>query len=322
MSERGEDWRPTASKTVLRQRAAMLAQIREFFNSRDVLEVDTPLVINAPVTDQHIHSAKVLFSGSDTPFYLHTSPEYAMKRLLAAGSGDIFQICHVIRALEQGRIHNPEFTLLEWYRLGYSLEDLMTEVETLMRELLQKNLPSERLSYREAFLRELQLDPFSASDTELHHAARAAGLHATSLLTNRDAYLEFLMGTCVGPRLGHQTLCSVYHYPASQAALAALDSQDERCALRFELYCNGIELANGFKELTCAQQQQQRFARDQIQRQAAGLPELKIDQRFLAALRAGLPDCAGVAVGFDRVLMLRSGAAHIDAVLPFPTARA
>lgn len=316
-----QDWRPTATREMLELRAALLARTRSFFSARGVLEVDTPLVVNAPVTDVHIHSARVTIE-LDT-FYLHTSPEYAMKRLLAAGSGDIYQICHVVRALERGRLHNAEFTLVEWYRLGYSLDALMSEVDALVRELLGPSAASRRtarMSYREAFVEILALDPFTASLEELSASARRAGF--TGPPAGRDDLLEVLMGTVVGPRLGQGGLTFVHGYPASQAALAQLDPEDPRAAQRFELYCDGIELANGFHELASPREQRSRFESDRAERRRLGLPDTALDERLLAALEAGLPDCSGVALGFDRTLMLAGGATRIDAVLPFPIERA
>ena len=316
------DWKPTATRSTLELRAALLSRARNFFAERGVLEVDTPVVVNAPVTDVHIHSARVQFADDPRPFFLHTSPEYSMKRLLAADSGDIFQICHVVRGMERGRQHNAEFTLIEWYRLGYSLDRLMSEVETLVRHLLGDaafSMSSERVSYREAFLRELRLDPFTAPTEELAAAAKTVGFVEGA---GRDELLELLMGAVVGPRLGREALTFVHDYPASQAALARLNPEDARTALRFELYCSGIELANGFEELAAPEEQRRRFERDNQERQRLGLPRFDIDERLLAALQAGLPACAGVALGFDRTLMLAAGARHIEAVLAFPTDRA
>jgi lysyl-tRNA synthetase class 2 len=326
----GEDWPPSATLAALRARAALLARAREFFAARGVLEVDTPLLVNSPVSDVHIASATVELGAADPAaaarapaLFLHTSPEYAMKRLLAAGSGDIYQICHVVRGNEQGRLHNPEFTLIEWYRIGFSLAALMDEVTTLVRLLLGPSDPGrrgERLSYREAFARELALDPFEAPDAELLAAARRLGFESSN--GNRDELLEFLMGVGVGPRLGRGALTCVHGYPATQAALARLDPGDPRTALRFELDCEGVELANGFHELASPGEQRARFERDNEERRRAGQARHALDERLLAALAAGLPDCAGVALGFDRTLMLALGAGHIDQVLPFPTARA
>ena len=323
------EWRPSATRARLEARAALLARTRAFFAARAVLEVDTPLIVNAAVTDVHVHSVSVQLSAPDGRgppgrAFLHTSPEYAMKRLLAAGSGDIYQICHVARALEYGRLHNPEFTLIEWYRVGCSLPQLMAEVEALVRELLGAagaGRRAERVSYRDAFHDALALDPLDAPDAQLAAAAAAAGLeHSPG--AGRDEHLEFLMATRVGPRLGRGALTFVHGYPASQAALARLDPQDLRTAARFELYAEGIELANGFHELGSATEQRARFAHDNAERERRGLTKHAPDERLLAALASGLPDCAGVALGFERVLMLATGAAHIEEVLAFPTARA
>jgi lysyl-tRNA synthetase class 2 len=309
---------------MLAQRAALTARARHFFAARGVLEVDTPIVVNAAVTDVHIHSARVHLEREGFEYFLHTSPEYAMKRLLAAGSGDIFQICHVVRGFERGRLHNAEFTLIEWYRIGFSLDDLMTEVDALVRDLLGPRgtgRGSERITYREAFLRELQLDPFTATLDELQQAARTPGF-TSSAGDGRDELLELLMGALIGPRLGTNALTFVHGYPATQAALARLDPTDPRAALRFELYCDGVELANGFHELASAAEQRSRFEHDSGERRRTGLPSFAPDEHLLAALEAGLPECSGVALGFDRTLMLATGAKAIDEVLPFPTERA
>ena len=344
MNTHDESWRPTATRAVLEQRAQALAHVREFFAKRSVLEVDTPVVVNAPVTDVHIHSAEVRFPDAPGRFYLHTSPEFAMKRLLASGSGDIYQVCHVARGLERGRHHNAEFTLIEWYRLGFSLDQLMDEVEALARAVLgalAQPMRSERVSYVDAFKASLGIDPLTAPIETLRSCAAAGGLVPTAGAqagvarvpslqsdatdangTERDMLLEFLMGVQIGPTLGKNALTFVHRYPASQAALAHLDPNDPRVALRFELYCEGIELANGFHELASAAEQRARFEHDLSERRRRGLPADKMDELLLQALNAGLPECAGVAVGFDRLLMLATGASHIDQVLPFPIERA
>ncbi|HEU4623128.1 MAG TPA: EF-P lysine aminoacylase EpmA [Steroidobacteraceae bacterium] len=343
MTSSRDDWRPTATRERLEKRAAALAQVRSFFAARGVMEVDTPMVVNAPVTDVHIHSAEVRFpddaataTGGLARFFLHTSPEFAMKRLLAARSGDIYQICHVVRGLERGRHHNAEFTLVEWYRLGFTLEQLMQEVDALTRAVLGPvALPfaSEYLTYREAFVNALGIDPLAASLAELRSAALDLGFTVAATSdhasrsgnladSGRDELLDFLMAAHIGPRLGRKALTFIHGYPASQAALARLDRADPRTALRFELYCEGIELANGFHELAAAAEQRARFEQDLAERKARGLPVYRLDERLLAALEHGLPDCAGVALGFDRLVMLATGASHIDEVLPFPTDRA
>jgi lysyl-tRNA synthetase class 2 len=317
-------WRPSASRALLERRAALFARIRAFFAARGVLEVDTPFLVNYPVTDVHIHSARVEFPDAPAHF-LHTSPEYAMKRLLAAGSGDIFQICHVVRALERSRVHNSEFTLLEWYRIGYSLGDLMDEVEALVRDVATRLAAgaTERLTYREAFRRELALDPFEVSDVALADAARSLGLtRKAGANDSRDDLLDFLLAARIGPGLGRQGLTFIHGYPASQAALARRNPQDARVAERFELYRDGVELANGYHELASSLEQRQRFKADNQERQRRGMPTYPFDEHLLAALASGLPDCAGVALGLDRLLMLATDAGHIDEVIAFSTDRA
>ena len=332
MSDRSS-WRPTATNGALRRRAQALRATREFFLARQVLEVETPALINAPVSDVNLGSVRVQMTGSDPQsfkdgsfkdgHFLHTSPEYAMKRLLAAGSGDIYQICHVYRGAERGRHHNPEFTMLEWYRLGYSLEQLMREVADLTGELLGAKLPVEYVTYREAVLRHAGFDPLDADISELQRAAQALGLDAAhAAKAGRDELLDLIVGAQVGPALGARSLTFLHRYPASQAALARLDPDDPRVALRFELYHRGVELANGYHELTSVAEQRMRFTADQQSRKSRGLPTFELDAHLLAALEAGLPDCAGVALGFDRVLMLAMNATSIDEVIAFPTERA
>ncbi len=318
-------WQPSAALPILRLRAQLLRAVREFFAARGVLEVDTPALVRHAVTDRHIESARVQLPGHGATLYLHTSPEYAMKRLLAAGSGDIYQLAHVFRGEEAGALHNAEFMLLEWYRCGFPMAALMTEVATLCTELLGlPNAPAiEHLRYTEAFARHLGIDPLDAPLGTLRERAIAQGLDAPLAgACSRDELLDWFMGARIGPALGHHALCFLHHYPAAQAALARLDPQDPRLALRFELYYQGVELANGFEELIDPLEQRTRFERDQAARAAAGHPQPAIDPLLLAALSAGMPEASGVALGLDRLLMLRIGAAHIDAVLPFPLARA
>jgi lysyl-tRNA synthetase class 2 len=317
------DWRPTATNGALRQRAQALRAAREFFFAREVLEVETPAMINAPVSDVNLGSVRAQMAGNENALFLHTSPEYAMKRLLAAGSGDIYQICHVFRGAERGRQHNPEFTMLEWYRLGFSLEPLMREVADLTNLLLGAQLPVEFVSYREAVRRHAGFDPLDAELADLARAAQSLGLDAAhAAKSGRDELLDLIVGAQVGPALGANALTFMHRYPASQAALAKLDADDPRVALRFELYHRGIELANGYHELTSGAEQRMRFAVDQQSRRSRGLPTFELDAHLLAALDAGLPDCAGVALGFDRVLMLAMNATRIDEVIAFPTERA
>ncbi len=320
-----DTWQPNAPLATLRLRAELLAATRRFFAERSVLEVDVPALINHPVTAPHIHSAQVQLPGQARPLFLHTSPEYLMKRLLAAGSGDIYQIAHVFRGDEQGRLHNAEFTLIEWYRRDCSLEQLMNEVGELARELLAlpPTFPSESPHYAAAFARTFGCDPLVASDAALRALGLEHGLDARlGAQCTRDELLDWLMASIVGPQLGMNALCLLHHYPASQAALARLDPADPRCALRFELYFRGVELANGFEELRDPLEQRRRFEAERQERRRLGLMVPEIDAALLAALASGLPPVAGVAVGFDRVLMLRSGASALSAVLPFALERA
>jgi lysyl-tRNA synthetase class 2 len=319
-------WRPGASLARLRQRAALLAEVRRFFAARAVLEVDTPQLVNHAVTDINLHSASVRWPvGTATPRYLHTSPEYAMKRLLAAGSGDIYQLCHVFRGEEQGALHNSEFMMVEWYRQDWPLAWLMAEVDALLRALLGPDStgPTQYLSYEQAFVDALGCNPLTDTDLAIAGHARSAGCDAALVdRCSRDELLDLLMGTCVGPGLGGAGPLFLHRYPASQAALARLDPEDARVALRFEVYLRGIELANGFEELADAGEQRLRFQTDQRERAARGLAVPALDEFLLAALAAGLPPCSGVALGFDRVLMLAAGASNIAEVLPFTAERA
>jgi lysyl-tRNA synthetase class 2 len=318
------DWRPSASRERLVQRAALLHAARDFFRQRGVLEVETPVVLAATVTDVQIESLQL---ATDPPRYLQSSPEYPMKRLLAAGSGDIFQICHVFRAGEISRLHNPEFTMLEWYRLGLDLPAIMAETAALANALLvdagQGARRVETLSYQAACEQVLAVDPLRATDGELAALAAQHGLAASSIATaTRDDLLDFLVATRVGPALGRGRLTCLHHFPASQAALAQMEPADPRTALRFELYAEGVELANGYVELANAAEQRQRFAADLAERARRGLAQPGVDERLLLALQQGLPPCAGVAMGFDRMVMLALDASRIEEVMAFPWSRA
>jgi elongation factor P--(R)-beta-lysine ligase len=302
----------------------MLDHARAFFRDRGVLEVETPVVLSHTVTDVQLESLQL---AGTPPRFLQTSPEYPMKRLLAAGSGDIFQVCRVFRAGDRSRLHNPEFTMIEWYRLGFDLDSVMSETALLASELLQcaghAARPVERITYNDAFLRELDCDALTASRDLLAQACAAKGLAPQSIDgATRDDLLDFLVATQVGPRLGHGTLTCLHHYPASQASLARIDAADPRTALRFELYADGVELANGYVELASSAEQRDRFEADRAERQRRGLPQPDIDPLLLDALAHGLPACAGVAMGFDRVAMLGLRAPAIDAVMAFPWERA
>lgn len=329
-------WKPAATLETLRLRAQLLAAIREFFAARGVLEVDTPVLSHAAGTDPQLHSFTTHYNGPEappegTPLFLHSSPEFPMKRLLAAGSGPIYQLGKVFRNGECGRWHNPEFTLLEWYRPGFDHHALMDEVEALVTDLLAgvlRPVASERVSYGALFLRHAGIDPHGAGAADLRECARAHGVGDVPGLTldERDAWLDLLLTHTVIPRMEPQRLYFVYDYPASQSALARIrpPAPGQACALaeRFELFINGVELANGFHELDDSGEQRRRFERDNARRQAHGLPTLPLDEHLLAALAHGMPPCAGVALGVDRLLMLAAGATTIGATLAFPYARA
>lgn len=276
------------------------------------------------VSDPHIDSIGVQFTpdGSDSShsMWLMSSPEYAMKRLLAAGSGDIFQIAKAFRNGEVGRRHNPEFTLLEWYRLDFDLHQLMHEVAQLIGLLLTPSLGSLQWhywSYRQAFINILDLDPHAASDEEVKSCALKHVDIALHEPTPRDIWLDLLMSHCIEPAL--PKACFIYDYPASQAALARLakDEQGIQVARRFELYINGVELANGYHELTDAAEQERRFAADNQARESLAKGSMIPDVRLIQALQAGLPDCSGVALGIERLLMVALGATDIAKVMAF-----
>jgi len=318
------EWRPTAAPAALKLRATLLARIRAYFAQHDVLEVDTPALSQAAVTDPAIHSFSTVFHGPGLRHnqigYLHTSPEFPMKRLLAAGSGDIYQICKVFRDGEAGALHNPEFTLLEWYRTGFDHLDLMDDVQQLLTEILQDVKPVTEVThwtYRDLFMSCADIDPFSTSVQAISARLQQQGVAPIGMQNaSLDDWLDLVMTHVVEPDLG-DGLVFIRDYPASQAALARLRSDNPVVAARFEVYLDGVELANGFYELTDVAEQQQRFEQEQRCRHRLGLDAVPMDQRLLDALHAGLPDCAGVALGVDRLLMIASGAKALDPVLSF-----
>jgi elongation factor P--(R)-beta-lysine ligase len=309
----------------------MLSQIRRFFAKREVVEVETPSLCRTVGTDPHLSFfSTCLNEPGGRPgetLYLQTSPEFAMKRLLAAGSGPIYQICKAFRNEETGRFHNPEFTILEWYRPGFVLDRLMDEIEALMRALLAgtpHDGKGDRLSYREAFINHADIDPLTASIGDFVCCAHTNGLGDARSLCGKVAshWLDFLFSHLVQPELGFGGPCFLFDFPACQAALARIRPGPPAVAERVEIFVRGIELANGFHELTDPCEQEQRFEQEQRERARTGRPVPAKDTRFLDALKAGLPDCSGVAVGLDRLLMLITGADRIDDVLTFPIARA
>jgi lysyl-tRNA synthetase class 2 len=321
-----DSWRPRASLATLRARARCLAEIRAFFAARGLLEVETPQLSAAATTDPALASLATRWpAATGAQRYLHTSPEFPMKRLLAAGSGDIWQLARVFRDGERGRRHHPEFTLLEWYRVGWDHHRLMDEVVELVTLLLQVHAlaPAERLAYRDAFATHAGIDPFSADAAAWRACARRHGIDCSGLDdAERDGWRDLLLSHAVEPALGQGRLTLLHDYPASQAALARVRPGDPPLAERFELYWQGVELANGFNELADAAEQRRRMDADLARRRALGLAAVPPDGHFLAALEAGLPACAGVALGVDRLLMLHLGLDAIDEVLAFPVERA
>ncbi len=311
-------WRPACSLEAIRRRAGLLAEIRCYFAEQGVLEVETPLLSPSVAPDPQIDFFALQYRNQAC--YLQTSPEFAMKRLLAAGSGSIYQICKAFRKGEKGRLHNPEFTLLEWYRVGFDLPQLMNDVAKLLRRLLGATVELvEFLHYPQIFRQEVGVE-WDAPIEEFSALAETLGLaEGTDLCGNdRILWLDFLFSHVVQPRLPSDRLVFVDDYPASLAALARLKPENKKLAERFEVFFNSLELANGYRELTDPYQQRQRFLADLETRRRWNLPVPPLDELFLEALESGLPECSGVAVGLDRVLMLALGKNSIREVMAFP----
>lgn len=317
-------WQPSAPINNLLKRAKIISQIRQFFADRCILEVETPTLSQYAVTDVHLSSFHTLFlkpaefsENKGQKMSLITSPEYHMKRLLAAGSGPIFQMSKCFRNHEEvSRYHNPEFTMLEWYRIQFDMIQMINEVDDLFQAVLDCE-PAERISYQKAFLRYLDIDPIDTDRDSLVNAVNQLNIGFNTDGVDDDTLLQCLFTFGVEPHIGHDKPIVVYHFPASQAALAEISTEDHRVARRFEFYYKGVELANGFKELTNWQEQRQRFEQNNQMRAAQNLPPQNIDIQLLAAMESGLPDCAGVAVGLDRLIMLALNSATLDDVISF-----
>ena len=310
------DWRPTISLKDLQARATVLAQIRKFFARHAVLEVETPLACSHTVTEPNIESFAI---AAQPRRYLQTSPEYSMKRLLAAGAPDIYQICKSFRQGELGRYHNPEFTLIEWYRLGYSLEQMMQETVALIMEVVaskEATKPVQYMSYNECFANALGTSFTELNEQDFDRLVTQHGLQSEQSLS-RAQKIDFIFSNMIATQFDATAITCIYHYPAEQAALAKINADNPNVAERFEVFCGAVELANGYVELVEADIQLARFEYDQQIRQAGGLEHVEIDQRLLDAQKCGLPDCAGVAVGLDRLLMLALNAEKIEEVMSF-----
>jgi lysyl-tRNA synthetase class 2 len=322
--EQKNNWPPSASLSHLKLRARVIDEIRSFFKSRDVLEVDTPILCSHTVTDPFIASipAQVAINQKNylKTYYLQTSPEYAMKRLLASYPIPIFQITKSFRQGEVGHNHNPEFTMLEWYRPHFNHHQLMDEMDDLLQSTLhcQKAI---RKTYADLFVDLLQINPHQAELNDLKNCARQHDIHLANDISDKDTWLDLLMSHCIEPALVGDRPFFIYDFPASQAALARIQKGEPSVAMRFEVYVQGRELANGFYELQDAHEQRLRFEKNLLKRCELGLDELSIDDYFLSALKAGLPDCAGVALGVDRLIMLIAGASHIQDILSFDFSR-
>ncbi|MFA0811418.1 EF-P lysine aminoacylase EpmA [Microbulbifer epialgicus] len=312
-------WRPSATIEALRQRAALLADIRQFFAERRVMEVEVPVISRRATSDPHIESIPAQCSGASA--YLATSPEFGLKRLLAAGIGDCYYLGKAFRQGEAGGRHNPEFTMLEWYRCGWDDHQLMDEVATLLSQVLDiRQVRS--LSYRQLFLHELQLDPHSASDKDLARCVERE-MELSFSPYDRSESLDLLMSHRLEPAMG-EGITLLYDFPAEQAALARVtaDKQGTQVARRFEAYVGGLELANGYWELTDSAEQLRRFEADLDYRRINGHTINPFEERLVSALQAGMPECAGVALGVDRLLMLAGGYESIEEVIAFPIERA
>ena len=321
------DWKPSTTFDALRLRARLYEAIRAFFLHRDVLEVETPTFSQAGNTDPNIASFSLQFSGrtdgASRTRWLRTSPEYPLKRLLAAGLGDCYELGRVFRDGEAGNRHNPEFTMLEWYRVGWDHDRLIDEVATLVQAalaLVGRSATMQRTSFRELYLQRLRVDPFTADDATLRAALGDIDIDPRGLA--RDDWLDLLMTHRLQPGFEPDQLLAVYDYPTSQSALARIRADDPPVAERFEVYLGPLELANGYHELNDADEQRARFERDLDIRRGRGIGVPPLDERLLAALQAGLPDCAGVALGVDRLLMAMTGSDRIADVLAFPFGRA
>ena len=313
------NWWPSGGPAAARSREAMMQRARHHFVAQDVLAVDTPALSQYAVTDTNIESLAVS-AGDGRKYFLHTSPEFCMKRLLAAGYPDIYSICRVFRDGEAGKHHAAEFTMVEWYRLGFDLGEIVDDTTRFVASCL--DLPkladsAVRFDFADAFQEFAGIDVIDASLDDLAARCEADEQLRAAVGSDRDAWLDLILGTVIAPQFAPDQLTVIQHYPASQAALARLCPDDERFADRFEVFCGSIELANGYVELTNAEEQRQRMDNDLGKRRDSGRSEPPWDRTLIAALESGLPQCAGVAVGFERLQMICDGSDHIRDVVTF-----
>ncbi|MDB2543570.1 EF-P lysine aminoacylase EpmA [Woeseiaceae bacterium] len=314
-------WQPHLDYASAKRRHQKISAIRNYFYDNRVLEVDTPILSTSAVSDINIESISAsLAINFSQDFYLQTSPEFYMKRLLADGFRDIYQICKVFRDDELGRYHSPEFTMIEWYRLGFSLNNMIDETLAIIKLTLhdwQSDVTVEKISYREAFLKYLGIDPLSAKLKKIIALANIDSSLREQMNNDRNQYLDFLYATQITKNFDTDKLTVIHHYPASQAALARICPNNDQVAERFEVFFGNIELANGYVELTDILQTKQRFQNDQQLRLKQGKKIRPLDDYFIAAIESGLPDCAGVALGFDRLFMISEDKSNIQSVQQF-----
>lgn len=312
-------WQPTSGPDTARQRAQLLDRLRRYFATHDVLAVDIPALVRYAASDSGIESFRV-GAPDATNLFLHTSPESSMKRLLAAGYPDIYALCHVYRHGESGPLHMPEFTLAEWYRRDFDLPAIIADTVDLIATASERYALREdimQFDYRDAYRRFASIDAMQSPISDLAAVANADADLRSTLADRREAWLDLILATVIAPQLPEDRLTVIKHYPASQAALARLCPGDNEVADRFEIFCGSIELANGYVELTDANEQRRRFAADRKRRERAGQRVTPPDEMLLQALDAGLPDCAGVALGVDRLHMVTDSAPDLASVSTF-----
>jgi len=318
------NWEPGASIEVLRERSTLIQKIRKYFSDQDILEVETPAISKFPTIDEHIDSIEVSLKSKKVPSYLISSPEYHMKRLLCFGMPSIYQICKAFRKDESGSHHNPEFTIIEWYQLGIDDRQLMEVTDRFLQYVLNTD-PAEFITYKALFNKYLNIDPFNLTQSKFLLCCQKSGITPPKELTLKNCKIEdqlnFLMGFYIEKKIGLQKPVFVYHYPASQSALAKIDPLHDQISQRFEVFYKGLELGNGYHELQDYQVHLSRFGSIIEKRRDSGQADYHLDCNFLDAIEHGLPHCSGIAIGFDRLLMIKTGIDDIDKVQSFSSKR-